>query len=375
MSKESALDPTVEAIANAGIGKCKQTFALNMVTGWNAGAWIAVGALLATITWGHFSTLNTNVATFMFAAVFPIGLIGIIFMGGADLFTGDCSITPFAGMTKKTTWSEVMRNWTCALSGNFIGSVCFAMIIALSLLYGTGVHAVKAVGIAEAKVNWGAFGGYGFYFMTYIFKGIVCNFLVNWAIWQAFKSNDNLMAKVVNIWFPIMAFVAVGSEHLIANMYFIPVGIFYGANVSWSQAFLVNFLPVLIGNVIGGYLFIGVNYWFNTGAKTIDDDPSAPRDDVKGIFRILEFLLPIIIMTTILAITLIAIPGLISLGIESLTGWLFPWYGTSGLISFLYLGNAVKAIILPIVLIVYFILAAIALRKIFRKVNLDIKLR
>ena len=115
-------------------------------------------------------------------------------------------------------------------------------------------------GIAVAKVNWASYGNYFSWFGTYIFKGIVCNFLVNWAVWQAFKSNSNLMAKVFNIWFPIFAFVAVGSEHLIANMYFIPVGIFYGASVTWSQAFLVNFTPVIIGNVIGGFVFIGINY-------------------------------------------------------------------------------------------------------------------
>ena len=361
------LDPTLEAIANAGVGKTKQTFALNMVTGWNAGAWIAVGALLATISWAHFSTFDTGVATFVFAAVFPIGLIGIIFMGGADLFTGDCSITPFAGMTKKTTWAGMLRNWTCALSGNFIGSVCFAWIIALSYLYGSGAAATKAIGIAAGKVAWGSsFFNWNYlgWALTYVFKGIVCNFLVNWAIWQAFKSNQNLMAKVVNIWFPIMAFVAVGSEHLIANMFFIPVGIFYGASVTWSQAFLINFAPVLVGNMLGGYIFIGLNYWFNTGAQQVDDDPNEPRNDIRGLKRMIKFLGPLFIGMGVLLGVFIIIPGLIALALEV---GVVPG---SGVITFLTLGNPMESIVIPLILIGYFIVMAMILRILLRKAKL-----
>jgi len=366
----SCIDPTVNAIANAGQGKTKQTFLVNLVTGWNAGVFIAIGATLATIvatkvtsTWGGF----------MFAAVFPIGLIGIIFMGGADLFTGDCMITPMATCTRKSKISELYRNWFLALGGNLIGSICFAWIIAGALLYGTSsgdAAAVKAISIAEGKVlamSTDFVGG----FLVMMFKGIVCNLLVNFAIYQAIKSNDNLMAKVFNIWFPIMAFVAVGSEHLIANMFFIPIGIFSGASVTWTQAFIYNFMPVLMGNMIGGYVFMCLNYWFTTGTHDCDDPEGTVYSDAKKVGRVLKQLIPLIIGFAILLVAYILVPAGIAMILE--TG-ITP-IADYARISFLanpMLANIMVDIIVPVVIIVYVIAISIVLRLAFRKISIRI---
>jgi len=361
----SCLDPTVETISNAGVGKTKQTTTLNLVAGSNAGIWIAVGGMLGTIAYGRFSGVDAGLGKFMFAAVFPIGLIGIIVMGGADLFTGDCSITPFAGMTKKSTWADVFKNWVGALAGNFIGSVIFAWIVALALIYATGSpEATFAATIAQNKTNAALTADYSVFFMQYLFKGIICNFLVNWAVWQAFKCGDQHIARIVAIWFPIFAFVAVGSEHLIANMFFIPVGIFTGATATWSMAFLWNFLPVLIGNIIGGYIFIGVNYWFTMGAKHKDDDPKEEKRTPTGLLKAISFLIPMAIGTAILAAIYMIVPYLMCLAMEvgSVPG--------DGNLAFGLVENAMTSIVIPAVLIIYMIVITVIIRPILGKIKL-----
>jgi len=359
----SCLDPTLDVVSNAGAGKTKQTTTLNLVTGSNAGIWIAVGGMLATVTYGRFAAWNASVGNFMFAVVFPLGLIGIVVMGGADLFTGDCSVTPFAGMTKKSTWADVMKNWVGALAGNFIGSVIFAWIVALAVIY-SGDMTAKAMALATLKTGVGTTMTYWQFFGTYIFKGIICNFLVNWAVWQAFKCGDQHIARIVAIWFPIFAFVAVGSEHLIANMYFIPVGIFMGAAATWSSAFLWNFLPVLIGNIIGGYVFIGINYWYTCGAKCKDDDPKEEKRGPQGLLKAGSFLIPMLIGIGILAAVYIIVPYFMCLAMEvgSVVG--------SGTITFQGVANPMISIVIPVVCIVYYIVVTVVIRPLLGKLKI-----
>ena len=370
MSNTVRIDPTIDAISNAGERKTKQTFLVNLLTGWNAGVFIAIGATLATIV---SKKVSAAWGGFMFAAVFPIGLIGIIIMGGADLFTGDCMITPMATCTKKAGINELYRNWFLALGGNLIGSICWAWIIALALLYGTDMSAsvaAGAIGIAEGKIalmSADFVGG----FLTMMFKGIVCNLLVNFAIYQAIKSNENLMAKVFNIWFPIMAFVAVGSEHLIANMFFIPVGIFSGASVTWTQAFIYNFLPVLTGNMIGGYVFMCLNYWFTTGTQCCDEEEGTTHSDINRVGRVLKQLIPLIIGFIILAIFYILIPAGIAMILESdITA--SAGFARMSFIDTPMFANVTVDLIVPIVIIVYVILISMVLRIAFRKIKIRI---
>ena len=366
----SCIDPTIDAISNAGQGKTKQSFLVNLVTGWNAGVFIAIGATLATIVAGK---VGAGWGGFMFAAVFPIGLIGIIVMGGADLFTGDCMITPMASCTGKSNTNEVFRNWFLAIGGNLIGSICWAWIIALSLIYGQTLGATaadKAIDIAEAKVGLMQLDFVGG-FLTLVFKGIICNLLVNFAIYQGIKSKDNLMAKVFNIWFPIMAFVAVGSEHVVANMFFIPVGIFSGAAVTWTQAFIYNFLPVITGNMIGGYVFMCLNYWFTTGTHDVEDPEGTVHSDVKRIGRVLKQLIPLLIGWAIIVVCYIIIPAGIAMIFE---GSLVPATGYARM-SFMddpMLGNVLADIVIPLVIIVYVILISMVLRLAFRKIVIRI---
>mgnify|MGYP000903911763 FL=1 len=96
--------------------------------------------------------------------------------------------------------------------------------------------------------------------MQVFWRAIGCNWLVCLAVYLAIASDD-IIGKILGIWFPIFAFVAIGFEHVVANMFFIPVGIFLGG-VSWSQFFVNNMVPATIGNIIGGAIFVAVIYWW-----------------------------------------------------------------------------------------------------------------
>jgi len=201
-----------------------------------------------------------------------------------ELFTGDCMIVPMAAMMKKVTWGAVMRNWVWVYIGNLVGSLAYAYVMTVGPFVSgqaDGTMAVNAfgmtaVGIAAGKIlGYKAVGAAGLW--SCFIKAIGCNFLVNIAILLAITADD-VIGKFFGIWFPIMAFVSSGFEHCVANMYFLPAGKFLcdwypaviakkgglllaNGGLSWSDIWLWNLIPVTIGNIFGGFLFIGVVYF------------------------------------------------------------------------------------------------------------------
>ena len=115
--------------------------------------------------------------------------------------------------------------------------------------------------------------------MPALILGIFCNALVCLAVWLCLSARTTA-DKILAIIPPITAFVAAGFEHSVANMYFIPIGLFiksgadgafwatigrsaadYG-DLTWSNFFIANLVPVTIGNIIGGAVMVGLVYWF-----------------------------------------------------------------------------------------------------------------
>ncbi|HII07763.1 MAG TPA: formate/nitrite transporter family protein [Methanotrichaceae archaeon] len=252
---------TTCSVDNIGCNKVEMAFGPLLTLGFLAGAFIAFGGLLAVIVGGGVPGLradNPGLQKFIFGAVFPVGLI-LVVVAGAELFTGNTACCIPAVLNKKASWSGLARNWTVSYVGNFLGSI----FVVLFLTYLTGLLATDPwlgtiTGIAEAKVAQG--------FWPLFFKGVGCNWLVCLSVWLAIASDD-VVSKVLGIWFPIMAFVAIGFEHSIANMFFIPSGIMYGADVTWAQFFTVNLIPVTLGNIVGGGLFVGAVYWYVYGRQ------------------------------------------------------------------------------------------------------------
>lgn len=275
--------PPVAIVAKAGdSGKYKVGLpAWNMVLrGFLSGAFIAMGAALATVcSTGvqatdiamRFGAASPGIAQLVLGAVFPVGLI-VTILTGAELFTGDAMLAPMAAFIHKVSWAKVLNLWVWVYIGNFIGSVVFAYIMAYGpfVNFDTAgaatvtVFGQRAVAIAAAKTSYVGTMGLWSVFL----KAIACNWLVNLAVLLGICADDAI-GKIAGIWFPIFAFVASGFEHSIANMYFIPAGIFVTGidpslsvdTVNWVTMWTSNIIPVTIGNIVGGLFFVGVLYW------------------------------------------------------------------------------------------------------------------
>lgn len=183
------------------------------------------------------------------AALFPVGLMMVIFCG-AELFTGNNLMT-LALMKKEIDVKGLLKNWCLVYLGNLIGSVLLAFLLAKSGLF-AGDALNRAIAVASSKVSM-PFG-------EALIKGILCNILVVLACWFQAGSKD-MTGKIFAVWFPIMMFVFAGFEHSVANMTYIPLGMFLGADVSVSALILGNLIPVTIGNLIGGALFVPGFYY------------------------------------------------------------------------------------------------------------------
>merc|ERR1719478_171355 len=153
----------------------------------------------------------------------------------------------------KATVGQLLKSWTVSYTGNFVGSVLLAVLVFLgNTLAGGGA----SVAVSLAKTSLG--------FMPALVRGILCNWLVCMAVYLASFAKD-AAGKMVPIWFCISAFVALGLEHSVANMFILPLGIFSGAAVSWKAFLLKNLLPVTLGNIVGGACCVGAAFCLTYG--------------------------------------------------------------------------------------------------------------
>jgi len=251
----------VETVCSAGCAKSELPSSKQLVLGILAGAYVGFGGLLGVVVSKGSPTLtqaNPGLSKFLFGAVFPVGIIMII-IAGAELFTGNVGLITPACLTGAAKWKNLLRNWGVVYVGNFIGSLIFAYLIAYQsgLVQGNDLGtAVAAMAEAKVKLTWG----------QALLRGIGCNWLVCLGIYMTVAADD-IASKILAVWFPIMAFVTLGMEHSIANMFFIPLGMLNGANVTLGQFLWNNLLPVTLGNIIGGAVLVGGVYWWIYGRE------------------------------------------------------------------------------------------------------------
>jgi formate transporter FocA len=270
---DALMPPQMAAAAERiGVSKAHLDAVTTFVLAILAGAFIALGAMFATTaTAGLAGVVPYGVVRLVAGLVFCLGLI-LVVVGGAELFTGNTLIV-MAWASGRLTLFRVLRNWAIVFAGNFAGAVATAgvMFLAGHHTFGGGVVGATALGIAQAKVQFG--------FIQAIALGMLCNALVCLAVWLTFSARSTT-DRILAVLFPIAAFVAAGFEHSVANMYFIPVALFVKdfaapefwaamdasadqyASLSWSAFMHRNLLPVTIGNVIGGAGMVGATYWF-----------------------------------------------------------------------------------------------------------------
>ncbi len=235
-----------------------------------AGAFISLGAIFATTVSAGAGDLAFGLVRLMAGLAFSLGLI-LVIVGGAELFTGNTLIV-MAWASRRVSSASLLRNWAIVYAGNFVGALATASVMFVSGQYtfGHGSVGLTALTIGNNKA--------GLDFVPAVVLGVMCNALVCLAVWLAFSArttSDRILAIVP----PIAAFVAIGFEHSVANMYFIPEAIAiktWAPTEFWAAigkaaadfpnltvgAFLGNLVPVTLGNVIGGAVLVGSAYWF-----------------------------------------------------------------------------------------------------------------
>ncbi|MBT5049070.1 MAG: formate/nitrite transporter family protein [Rhodospirillaceae bacterium] len=245
--RPAAIAERIEAsgVSKAGLG-IVQTLTLAVL----AGAFIAFGAMLFTLVMTD-SGLGFGPARLLGGVAFSLGLI-LVVIAGAELFTGN-NLIIMAWADRKITTLDVLRNWTLVYAGNLIGAVATALFMSWSgtLTMGDGSVSRTALAIAQTKASLPLDQAF--------VRGILCNALVCLAVWLSYAAHS-VSGKILAIVFPISAFVALGFEHSVANMYFVPLGMLIGDTITIGQ-FLGNLIAVTAGNLIGGSVLVGLVYW------------------------------------------------------------------------------------------------------------------
>jgi formate/nitrite transporter len=272
MSATKTTAEVIEAVCNVGLAKSKLKLGPNLVLAFMAGAYIGLGSLLAIKVAGgmpleQWGTLQRLV----YGGVFPVGLL-MVLLAGADLFTGDCMFMPSGLARGLFSFKKFLQILVVSYIGNFFGSIFVAYFGEITGMLNDPAVAKFAVNVANSKTN--------LTFIPAFVGGVFCNWLVCLAIFMALAVTDGV-SKAVLIWPPIMGFVALGFEHSVANMTFIPLGIYIGKGqlyadlvakgfpaltASWG-GLVNNLIPVSLGNFVGGCLFVGIAYFYTAGLK------------------------------------------------------------------------------------------------------------
>jgi formate/nitrite transporter len=285
---------TSAAAVVAGTRKATMSWDRALVGGFLAGAYIAFGSLVAIAvssgldlkTWGTLPTLFTG-------AVFTLGLV-LVVVAGAELLTGNMALLPIALFRRKISLGQLGINWGLVLVGNLLGSLFVAYFLAYksgvvgahadpsgAALTPAGLEHTRAAAIATGKAIKETD-------LQIFLRAIGCNWLVCLAVWLGISAED-IGGKVLGIFFPITAFVAMGFDHVVANMFFLPLGHFIGTpGLTWGNV-TNNLFWAFLGNMLGAGVFVAGAYWFlhlrGTDAAAEGQEQSAvyPTGDRAGV--------------------------------------------------------------------------------------------
>ncbi|MGJ7919236.1 formate/nitrite transporter family protein [Neobacillus sp. LXY-4] len=267
-----------EQIANitveTGTKKTKYSLLKSIILGFQAGAFISLGYLLFIRVTAPLTGDIAGISTILGASLFPIGLVLTLIAGG-ELLTGNMMAVPLAWLARKISFKQLIANWSIITISNFIGAVFVAYVFGHVVgLTETGPFLEKTIFIAEHKLEAT--------FIQAFLSGIGCNWLVALAVWLSYGSED-MTGKILGIWFPTMTFVAIGFQHVVANMFVIPAAIFAG-HFTWLE-YLHNFVPVFLGNAVGGSVFVALAYYHAYKKNLVLTETPAHKSNVAMMKR------------------------------------------------------------------------------------------
>jgi formate/nitrite transporter len=269
-----------QVISDSGVAKGAKSAVPLFILGILAGVYIA------------FASEGSNMAAFNLLAdpktyglgrclaglIFPGGLMLVVIAGG-ELFTGNTMmLMPL--VQKRISFFALMRNWCIVYAGNFAGSVFIAYLIVHSGQLHSGADLLGSVTIKIAATKC------HYTFTEALYLGIMCNWLVCLAVWMAAGAKD-VTGKIFAIFFPIWLFITSGFEHSVATMYYISAGLFAMHDtktlsaaaqivptgvldsLTWTNFFVTNLIPVTLGNIIGGGIFVALAYYYAYRTKPV----------------------------------------------------------------------------------------------------------
>jgi len=251
MEVASTLKPAEVAVAmvHYGVAKHKDRYENVFFKAVLAGAMLSFGGLLSEIISGGAGGLNTTnpgIVKILGGIVFPVGLVMIV-LQGQELLTSNMMVFPMAIMKGVVPWWSLPVNWIIVTFGNLVGSIAFgALLVKYSGIVSTDPYLsyIKTFAIHKASdPQW----------HQIFLRGIGCNWLVCIAVWQGVGARETI-SKIFSIWIPIWVFVACGFDHVVANMYSIPLGIMLGADLTTAEYIRKSLIAAYLGNIVGALL-------------------------------------------------------------------------------------------------------------------------
>ena len=264
----------VEGLIKAGTNKGRLPVRDLLIRG------ILSGALLGIATTLAFTAAIQTGAGIVGAIIFPVGFVMIVLLG-LELVTGNFAVVPLGLLDRNIGMRELLSNWGWVFLGNLIGSVIYAGLFFVATDAGAPI-AERLVQVAEAKTL--AYQAQGSEGMLQLFvRAMLCNWMVTMGVVMAFTSTSTA-GKIVAMWLPVLTFFGQGFEHAVVNMFAIPAGMLFGADVSMAQWWGWNQIPVTLGNIVGGLVFTGLALYYTQRERTPAAQPaSAPAPSLEAV--------------------------------------------------------------------------------------------
>ena len=253
-------EDTLADVGDAAVGKARlasRAVGAYLVHSAMAGAYVGLGIVLIFAFGTPLAEAGSPFTGLVMAATFGVAL-SLVIVAGSDLFTGNTMIMTVGALRGRSTWTDLLRVWGWSWFGNLAGS---GLLAVLAVTAGTfDGSSMLVLDVASSKMNAAP--------LTLFTKAILCNWLVVLAVWSAFKV-ENEMAKLLMIWWCLLAFIGSGFEHSVANMTLLSMAnlLPHGGAVTWT-GMAYNLSIVTLGNVVSGAIMMGVAYWFVADAET-----------------------------------------------------------------------------------------------------------
>jgi nitrite transporter NirC len=230
-----------------------------------AGAYVGLGIALIFAIGAPLSAAASPFTKVVMGASFGVAL-SLVLVAGGELFTGNAMTLPFGRFAGRTSWMQLASLWGWSFLGNLIGSIALAAIIAASGAFANDPQRSFVEATAQAKMNLP--------FVAAFARGILANWLVCLAVWCSFRTTSDV-AKLVMVFWCLFAFIGAGFEHSVANMTLLALALFqpHAETLTW-MGYIGNLVPVTLGNIVGGAVFVAAAYWLSSPLTSTEKAPA-----------------------------------------------------------------------------------------------------